>query len=617
MNKRFLMVGALTVTVLGWLVGVTAVLSAHRPQNSQAGSDLIYSTFLGESGPEEGRSITFDQDGNAYVVGFTESTTFPTGTVSFNGEHSGKSQHGIDVYVTKFNADGSNVAYVFWFNAATLFAEDYAYSIAVDSSGSAYVTGDTHSSDLCHVFGTVPGYDQSYNDNGDAFALKINPDGTALEYCTFLGGNDLDIGRAIAVDEQGNAYITGGTWSANFPTTTGAFDTTHGGARDAFMVKLDPTGTNLEYSTFLGADDQEETWSIGLDNTHNAYVTGWTRSTNFYTTTGAFDTSHDGGTFDGFLLKLNASGDTLVYATFLGGTGEDKPTSLHVDGTGYAYVAGYTNSSDFYTTPNAFDTTYNGGYDGFILKMNPQGSDLIYSTFLGGSDEDWGWGLDVDGSGVAYLVGETWSSDFPTTTLPFDGSLTGGQDAFMTQLAADGTSLLTSSYLGGSDWDHGFGIAADGLGHVYVTGETRSTDFPTSTLAYDTSHNGNYDIFVTKLRVEETAVLLQSLTLTGPTDGILNRSYTFTATVQPTLASQPVTYHWQANGQTPVTHTTGLFDVISLSWTTAAMVTLTVTAQNLFNSLAATHTIAISNPVGANFPTYLPLVLSEPSYGNR
>ena len=308
MKKRFLIVGLLVIMVLIWLVGITAVLSANFAQPQGPGNDLIYSTFLGESGPEEGRSLAIDDEGNAYVVGFTESTIFPTNTLPFNN-------HGVDVYVAKFNADGSNVAYIFWFNAATLFAEDYGYGIAVDSNGSAYVTGDTRSDDFCDVFGPVPGYDQQYNGNGDSFAIKINPEGTGLEYCTFIGGNDLDIGRSIIVDESGNAYVTGGTWSTNFATTPGAFDTTHGGARDAFIVKLNPTGTNLEYATFLGVDEQEEAWDIGLDANKNIYVTGWTRSTNFYTTTNAFDTTHDGGIFDGFLLKLNTAGDTLEYAT--------------------------------------------------------------------------------------------------------------------------------------------------------------------------------------------------------------------------------------------------------------------------------------------------------------
>jgi hypothetical protein len=347
----------------------------------------------------------------------------------------------------------------------------------------------------------VPGYDQQYNGNGDGFALKINPEGTGLEYCTFIGGSDVDIGRSIAVDELGNAYVTGGTWSADFPTTNGAFDTTQGGARDAFVVKLDPSGTNLEYATFLGAGEQEEAWDIGLDADTNIYVTGWTRSTNFYTTTSAFDTTHDGGIFDGFLLKLNSAGNALDYATFLGGTGEDKPTNLGVNGTGQVFVTGYTNSPDFPTTPFAFDTEANGGYDGFLLKMNASGSDLVYSTFLGGSSEDWGWGLAVDSNGVAYMTGETWSADFPTTTLAFDGSLTGGQDTYIAQLNSTGSDLLYSTYLGGSDWDHGFAISTDGLGYAYVTGETRSTDFPTTTLAYDTSHNASYDIFVTKLEM--------------------------------------------------------------------------------------------------------------------
>lgn len=597
MKKRFLIVGLLILTVVMWLVGITAVLSALQAPPQKLGDDLLYSTFLGESGPEEGRSLAFDEEGNAYIVGFTESTIFPTGTLPFNN-------HGVDVYVAKFNADGSAIDYIFWFNAATLFAEDYGYGIAVDGNGSAYVTGDTRSDDFCDVFGPVPGYDQQYNGNGDSFAIKINPAGSGLEYCTFLGGNDLDIGRAIIVDESGSAYVTGGTWSTDFPTTVGAFDTTHGGERDVFVVKLDPTGTNLAYATFLGADEQEEAWDIALDSDHNIFATGWTRSTNFYTTTGAFDTQHDSNNvFDGFLLKLNAAGDMLVYSTFLGGVDEDKPTAMRVDGAGHAYIAGYTKSPDFPTTVGAFDTTINGAnsYDGFVLKMNPQGSDLIYSTFLGGSSEDWGWDLAVDGSGVAYVTGETWSADFPTTTLAFDKALTGDQDAFVTQLNRDGSDLLYSSYLGGSDWDHGFSIGADGLAHVYVTGETRSPDFPISPLAYDDSHNSNYDIFVTKLRVEETAIPLQSLSLVGPSEGLVSRTYLFTATVEPMLASQPITFVWQASGQPPITTTNGLSDVVGLVWETAGIYSVTVTAHNLLNSVTATQSIVVSSNVEASF----------------
>jgi hypothetical protein len=501
-KKRLGVLGVLIVAVL-LVVSVTTVLSAIPYQSQAPGGDLIYSTFLGENGTEEGRSIALDDEGNVYVVGFTESITFPAGIRAGNN-------HGVDVYVAKFNADGSRLDYVFWFNAATLFAEDYGYGIAVDGNGSAYVTGDTRSDDFCNVFGPAPGYDQEYNGNGDGFALKINPEGSGLEYCTFIGGSDLDIGRAIVVDEAGKAYVTGGTWSADFPTSADAFEPIHSGQRDAFVVRLDAAGANLEYATFLGAGDQEEAWDIALDNSQNIYVTGWTRSTNFYTTTNAFDSQHDGNNvFDGFLLKLEAAGHGLGYATFLGGMGEDKPTSLYVDDMGQAYVTGYTGSPDFPTTANAFDTTANGGYDAFLLKMNAAGSNLLSSTFLGGSSEDWGWGLAVDSNGTAYVTGETWSADFPTTTLAFDSSLSGGQDAFISQYNYSGSSLLYSSYLGGSDWDHGFSVGADGLGYVMITGETRSADFPISPLAYDPSHNSGYDVFVSKLSVVGTAVPLK------------------------------------------------------------------------------------------------------------
>jgi TM2 domain-containing membrane protein YozV len=588
MNKHlYYIVSLLFMPILLTFV-VTAVLHA----NDSPPNDPIYSTFLGQSGSEEGNSMVIDPSGNVFVTGYTQSTIFPAQTASIN--------HGVDVYAAKLNADGSNFDYILWFNALTFFAEDYGYGIDIDNTGSVYITGITNSDDFCAISGTVPGYNQIYGGSGDAFVLKINPNGTMV-YCSFLGGSEWDAGQAIVVDAAGNAYITGSTYSPEFPTTPAAYNTNHAGLTDVFVAKLDSTGTQLLYSTFIGADEREDGRAIALDESNHIYVAGWTRSTNFPTTLGTIGSNFQGGDYDSFLLKLNLSGEILLYSTFLGGADDERPTSIFVDPADHVYVTGYTSSPNFPTTPLAYDPSYNGNIDAFLLKINELGNDLIYGTYLGGSNNDWGYGLDVDDFGVAYITGETWSSNFPTTTLAFDSNLADEEDAFVTQINRDGSNLLYSSYLGGSDWDHGLDIAADSIGHAYVTGETRSADFPTTVNGYDTSHNGDYDIFVTKLPVENTAVSLQTLTLSGPITGSINQTLTFTASVQPESAAQPITYIWQPSGQPPITHTSGLSDVLELAWNTAQTVTITLTAQNAINTLTATHIITISTDAQANF----------------
>ncbi|MBI3734395.1 MAG: SBBP repeat-containing protein [Chloroflexi bacterium] len=231
--------------------------------------------------------------------------------------------------------------------------------------------------------------------------------GTAdLLYSTFLGGSSDDWGYGIAVDASGAAYVTGYTFSSNFPTTPGAFDTRYNGDGDVFVSKLNASGTALVYSTVLGGIiGSESGLAIAVDASGAAYVTGYTRSSAFPTTPGAFDTSYNGGPYDAFVTKLNASGSALLYSTFLGGSSDDYGYGIAVDVSGAAYVTGYTASSGFPTTPGAFDTSYNGGFDVFVTKLNASGSTLVYSTFLGGSNDDWSLGIAVDVSGAAYVTG--------------------------------------------------------------------------------------------------------------------------------------------------------------------------------------------------------------------
>ncbi len=258
---------------------------------------------------------------------------------------------------------------------------------------------------------------------------KLNATGSAPVYSTYLGGNSdeltaplLAIG-GIAVDGFGNAYVTGDTASTNFPTTAGAFQTTFGGGADAFVTKLNSTGSALVYSTYLGGNSGDDAGGIAVDGSGNAYVTGSTASTNFPTTAGAFQTSVGGSFSDAFVTKLNSTGSAVVYSTYLGGGNQDNGLGIAVDGFGNAYVTGLTFSTNFPTTAGAFQTTFGGGMtDAFVTKLNCTGSALVYSTYLGGNSTDLAGGIAVDGSGNAYVTGGTGSTNFPTTAGAFQAT---------------------------------------------------------------------------------------------------------------------------------------------------------------------------------------------------
>ena len=286
-------------------------------------------------------------------------------------------------------------------------SDDYGGGIAVDTSGNAYVMGDTNSTN----FPTTPGaFRTTKGGSSDAFVTKLNLTGSALVYSTYLGGSSDDYGQAIAVDTSGNAYVMGNTISSDFPTTPGAFQTTYGGGSDAFVTELNPAGSALVFSTYLGGSNTEYGGGIALDTSGNAYVTGYTNSENFPTTPGAFQTTKNGTEFSGdaFVTKLNPAGSALVYSTYLGGSGSAELNArIAVDTSGSAYVTGQTDSIDFPITAAAFQTTIGGGLDSYVTKLNLTGSALVYSTYLGGSSIEYGAGIAVDTSGNAYVTGYT------------------------------------------------------------------------------------------------------------------------------------------------------------------------------------------------------------------
>jgi hypothetical protein len=458
---------------------------------------LFYSTYLGGSGSQdEGFGIAVDASGNAYVTGLTNSANFPTTAGVFQTTPGGD----LDVFVAKLNPTGSGLAYSTYLGGS---GSDGGRGIAVDTIGNAYVTGFAESANFPTTLGafqTVFGGGATF----DAFVTKLDPTGSALLYSTYLGGGGLDFGYSIAADALGNAYVTGFTYSTNFPTTAGAFQLVLRGTSDAFVAKLTPTGSALLYSTYLGGSASDLGRSIAADALGNAYVTGGTASSNFPTTPGAFQTVFGGAvTFDAFVTKLNPTGSALLYSTYLGGSAGEEGVGIAIDASANAYVTGQTFSTNFPTTLGAFQAASGGGNDAFVTKLNPTGDGLLYSTYLGGSADDGGFGIAVDASGNAYVTGLTKSTDFPTTLGASQWS--GFVDAFVTKLNPTGDGLLYSTYLGGSGFDEGSGIAVDALPspNAYVTGATDSTDFPTTVGAFQTTPGGGEEAFVAQITEAE------------------------------------------------------------------------------------------------------------------
>jgi hypothetical protein len=413
---------------------------------------------------------------------------------------------------------------------------DYGASIAVDGLGNAYVSGQTFSADFPVTAGALQTECAGGCARSDAFVAKLNPSGSALVYSTYLGGSGDEIADGVVLDASGSAYLSGQTYSSDFPSTPGAFQTACGGgncaAGDAFVAKLDSSGSTLLYSTYLGGGAYDQGNAIALDASGNAYVTGTTCSADFPATAGSFQTKYGGDagkcglgvpSGDGFVAELNSSGSALVYATYLGGSNGDFSYAIALDQSGDAYLAGATFSSDFPTTPGAFQTGLgaNATMAGWASKLNSTGSALVYSTYLGGSGQaspcdTCATGVAVDSAGNAYVSGLTLENDFPTTPGAFQTSHVGsGHDAFVTKLNDTGSRLLYSTYLGGSMDDGVVALALDTAGRVCVLGITSSSDFPITSNAFQKTFGGATDIFVTVLNPSPNQPLVYSTYLGG------------------------------------------------------------------------------------------------------
>jgi uncharacterized protein (TIGR03437 family) len=547
---------------------------------------------------------------------------------------------------------------------------DTSHGVAVDASGNIYVTGFTFSMNLATAAGsyqsTYHGGTYQADTGGDAFVAKYSPAG-ALLYVTYLGGRVDDVGSAIAVDSAGNAYVTGYTSSPDFPTVKGSYQTTYGGQGanrnlppfgDAFVAKLNPTGTALVYSTYLGGSGDEKGAAIAVDSNGSAYVGGATLSTNF-PTKNAYQAAYKGSggnpdlcsggcgplvNFgDGFIAKLTPDGTGLVFSTYLGGALDDAVTAIALDGSGNVYAGGSTLSSDF-PTLGAFQSKYGGAAsdsaqpvikvgDGFVAKFDTTGK-LLYSTYLGGSGDDAVMAIAADATGAAYVTGFTTSSNFPVTAGAAQHNFTGPSgvsgikgfawgDAFVAKLAPSGSSLVWATYLGGSDDDAGMAIAVDAGGNAIVGGFANSTNLAVTSGAQQKTLGGTNgppyfsdptgDAFLAKVAADGSSFLylsyyggnssdaITALALDGQSNVIVGGTTTSTNLPLTANAAQKA-----FGGQDPQFETEVLGDAFVAVFSGVASAPAVPTITSVVNAGSYTTSLAPGSAaavVGTNLPT--------------
>ncbi len=454
---------------------------------------LIYASFLGGSKKDLGYAIAAGSDGTAYVTGATESTNFP-----MQAPFQGAPVAGIEAFVTKIAADGESVVFSTYIGGN---GREESRGIAVDPDGDVYIAGLTDSSN----FPTLNPFQGTKGQVTDVFVTRLAADGGSLGYSTYYGGKSFDEAYAIAFSGDKRVAITGKTDSDDLPVSTDAFDKTWGTLDDAFVAKFDTAkagSESLVAATYLGDASNDIGFGIAVDSAGNSYVGGSTSGQEFPTTNGAFDTTYNGQVRDVFVSKVSTDCKNLIYSTFVGGNQQDECRGIAIDSSGSAYVTGSTLSEDFPTTQGAYDRIQNGFLDPFVTKLTPDGSGLVYSTFVGGSlhDNFFGGAIAVDTEGNAFITGDTISDDFPQF-FPFQSDYGGGiSDAFVTKLKVDGDGLLYSSFLGGESRDEGLGIAVDPAGNCYVTGKTDSANqFPTTVGAFQGGFGGDLDGWVAKI----------------------------------------------------------------------------------------------------------------------
>ncbi|MCG8432967.1 MAG: SBBP repeat-containing protein, partial [Gammaproteobacteria bacterium] len=501
---------------------------------------LEFSTYFGGSGDDQAYALDIDIDGGIVVTGTTTSTDFPVLT-PVQATKAGPADT-LDGFVYKLDATGSTLIYATYIGGSI---NDRPFKLEIDSTGSPVIVGYTESDDFPtfnaaqSVFG---GGDEARFGitPEDGFVAKLSNTGSSLVFSTFLGGFDdlhpLEFVRGIDIDASNNIYVNGDTGSSNFPSThdlegracLAGSDPLFDIDTDSFVAKYQPNGT-LVFATCLGGTESRERGrGIAVAATGEIYLTGNTSALDFPVTAGAFQTVQPSvpppvgpRQASGFITKLDATATSIIYSTYIGGSNSEFPEEIRVDSAGNAYITGFTDSENFPVTPGAFQTVCKCGSggnpssftdDGFLVKLNPTGSALVYSSYFGGIERDLAWNLHIDSSGRANISGYTNSPDFPVVD-PLQVANAGGNDAFVAVFSADGSALEFSTYIGGTADEFNFGaVALAPGGGIYLAGGTRSTDFPVLN-PLQTANAGGEDTFVLKIVPDDVEITEADLSL--------------------------------------------------------------------------------------------------------
>ncbi|MDP2899095.1 MAG: hypothetical protein Q8Q12_21365 [bacterium] len=498
---------SLFVASLGWfLVAPLCDLLGGDEHQTMPRYRIEFATLLGGSEWEEAREIIVLADGSILVGGQTSSEDFPVtdGVVqpNYRGEPAGTGHGGLyggDMFLTRLTSDGTHLIASTYFGGSK--QERSVYGMALDRRGNVVFSTATRSRDLP----TTPGAYQTKYGGGEAdmMAAKISSDLKRLQWCTYVGkeGNDWCRG-GITLDGQDNVYFLAQTTSSDFPTSPGAYQRAQRGQGDAVVVKLAPDGSHLLWATRLGGSNEETIIGARVDHEGNVHLSGHTWSSDFPVTSGAPQPSFGGGKSDAFLAGLSADGSRLLYSTYLGGRGDEfGEHGLALLRDGSILFTGFAGSSDFPTTPGAFQRELRGTGDGFLTELSADRRRFTFSTTLGGSGANEFYLMPtVDNRGNIVVVGSSGSKDFPVTANALQRGFGGGEtDGVLAVLGADGSKLIYASYLGGSGDELVRGVTLGPRGEVYLVGRTNSADFPVMGRAAQTKGGGKVDAFLVKL----------------------------------------------------------------------------------------------------------------------
>lgn len=505
---------------------------------------LLMSSFLG-GGENDGMyytglNIAQDVQGNIFIAGSTESNDFPITSGVFSEFNNGN----CDMFIAKFNNELTELIASTYIGGSK---NEEARAVDIDENGNIFVCGITESTDFPvskNAFqNQYGGGSYSPYGSGDAFIIKINNDLTDLISSTFLGGRGHETCSSLCLDNDGFVVVSGSTSSSDFPVSDDAFDKTYSSGGnlkdDVFITKLSNDLTTMIGSTYISGEHDDFSEAISVDSSNDIVIAGWTSSTEYPVTNGAFDTSFGRGYYDGFISKLNPDLSNLVSSTFLGGFNWDFCYGLTIDSYDNIFVTGHTASSNYPTTQHAYCRTYQGaggqgvGDDVFISKLSNNLSLLQASTYLGGDDWEIGFSIIVSDNDMVYVAGATSSSDFPTNH-SFSDSYHGGSthhgDTFLSCLSCDLSLLPASTYLGGIHDDEADQVIIDFEGNIIATGSTMSEDFPIVDGSFDSSFNGDADVFISLFPAglcENDAP--EKPILEGPTSGKVEESLEFFA----------------------------------------------------------------------------------------